>query len=406
MTSTAKAAPARTAPARPRLVGVDATRGVALLGMMAVHSLWSVDAAGNETWTYALFAGRAAATFAVLAGVGVAFMTGRRQVGRSGFGGVAAMLATRALAIGLIGLALGFADSDVTNVILAAYAVLFVLAIPLVLLPTRALVVLGAAIMLLVPVLSHLVRPALPVPTEANPSFVMLFTNPAGLLSELTLTGVYPALPWLAYLCAGLAIGRLHLSAPRVARGLLLGGAVAALVGWGLSRMLLGPAGGADALYATAPASGLSPDDVTEILVWGGSGTTPTTTWWWLAVDAPHTATPLDLLHTGGCAVALLGALLLVAGVRSPGVRLAISPLAAAGSMTLTLYSAHVAFLSSPLDVLPAVPGYLAQVAVVLVVAVLWRRTRGRGPLEALVATAARRAREAVTRPTPRVLPH
>ncbi len=35
---------------RPRLVGVDATRGVALLGMMAVHALISFDEAAPELW--------------------------------------------------------------------------------------------------------------------------------------------------------------------------------------------------------------------------------------------------------------------------------------------------------------------------------------------------------------------
>src|SRR5215218_7611418 len=58
-----------------RLIAVDATRGLALLGMMAVHALWAYDDDGNVTWTYSLAAGRSAATFALLAGVGIAFMT-------------------------------------------------------------------------------------------------------------------------------------------------------------------------------------------------------------------------------------------------------------------------------------------------------------------------------------------
>ena len=39
------ATPNREVPpaARPRLVGVDATRGVALLGMMAVHALYALS---------------------------------------------------------------------------------------------------------------------------------------------------------------------------------------------------------------------------------------------------------------------------------------------------------------------------------------------------------------------------
>ncbi|HLR94133.1 MAG TPA: heparan-alpha-glucosaminide N-acetyltransferase domain-containing protein [Jiangellaceae bacterium] len=93
---------------KQRLVGVDATRGLALLGMMAVHALWAFDDEGHVTWTYELAAGRSAATFAVLAGIGIAFMTGRRQV----TGTDRRAVAVRALIIGMIGLALGYADSD------------------------------------------------------------------------------------------------------------------------------------------------------------------------------------------------------------------------------------------------------------------------------------------------------
>jgi hypothetical protein len=64
--------------------------------------------------------------------------------------------------------------------------------------------------------------------------------------------------------------------------------------------------------------------------------------------------------------------------------------------MTLTLYTAHVLFINSPLDVFGATPGYLIQVVAVLAFAVAWRRTVGRGPLERLAAEAARRARRAV----------
>src|SRR5262245_21878210 len=63
-----------------RLAAVDATRGVALLGMIAVHSLYESDPSGRPSLSFAIFGGRAAAAFAVLAGVGLTFMTGRRRV--------------------------------------------------------------------------------------------------------------------------------------------------------------------------------------------------------------------------------------------------------------------------------------------------------------------------------------
>lgn len=132
-----------TSARRPRLVGVDAARGVALLGMIAVHSLYLVDAAGRPTWSAVIFSGRAAAAFAVLAGVGIAFMTGRRRVRVSTGPPTAAALTVRALVVGAIGLALGYTDASLGAVILPYYALMFVLAVPLVFLPTWAVAGLG-----------------------------------------------------------------------------------------------------------------------------------------------------------------------------------------------------------------------------------------------------------------------
>ena len=380
---------------RIRLVGVDATRGVALLGMMAVHALISFDEEEQPTVMYSLSAGRAAAVFAVLAGVGIAFLTGRRRValGRPARQALA-VLSARAAVIGAIGLALGYADSDIAMVILPYYAVLFLIAVPLVLLPTPALVALGAAIPAGMPFLSHLVRADLPSTTGVNHSFADLFTDPVGMLQELLLTGEYPALPWATYVCAGIVVGRLRLQSSKTAAGLLLGGAAGAVAAVVLSAWLLGPMGGLLRLRA----AGTGDKDVTvaDILAFGADGVTPTNTTWWLAVQAPHTGTPLDLLHTTGTAVALLGALLLLGHVTTPVLRAAIdlvlAPLAAAGSMTLTLYTAHIVFMNSPLDNFDATQGYVVQVVVAVLFALLWRQTVGRGPLESLTTWTARRA--------------
>ena len=210
---------------RGRIVGIDAARGLALLGMMAVHALYVSDATGAPTWVGRIASGNAAALFAVLAGVGVAFMTGRTRVTGAGPARRAgAALVARAAVIGLLGLALGVVtDAEVAAVILPAYAVLFVLAVPLVLLPTPVLVggaVLGAAGL---PALSHLVRAGMPPPVLDNPSLGRLVTDPTGLLRELLLTGTYPALTWIPYLAIGLALGRAHLRSPRFAAGLAAG---------------------------------------------------------------------------------------------------------------------------------------------------------------------------------------
>jgi hypothetical protein len=123
-----------------------------------------------------------------------------------------------------------------------------------------------------------------------------------------------------------------------------------------------------------------------------GYGTTPTSTVWWLAINSPHSSTPLDLLHTTGVALAVLGFMLLFARGAAP----LLMPLAAVGSMTLTLYTAHVILLTSPLMPGSESESFVMHVALALVFAVGWRRWRGRGPLEALLAAVATRARQRV----------
>jgi hypothetical protein len=124
-------------------------------------------------------------------------------------------------------------------------------------------------------------------------------------------------------------------------------------------------------------------------------GFTPPTTWWWLVVHAPHSGTPFALAHSIGTAMVVLGACLLVARV-APWL---LWPLAAAGSMTFTLYSLHV--VAFGWDIGRNEPAALLAVHVVLalVLACVWRATVGHGPLEALAAALDRKARAAAGRP-------
>ena len=65
--------------------------------------------------------------------------------------------------------------------------------------------------------------PDLPPRGFASPYFDQL-DEPGRLLSELTFTGYYPVVPWLAYLLVGMAIGRMDLTARRVQLWLAGGG--------------------------------------------------------------------------------------------------------------------------------------------------------------------------------------
>lgn len=384
--------PAPNAPkhAVPRIVGVDVARGLALLGMFSVHVFGAFDEAGSPTPAWMFAGGRSSATFAVTAGIGLAFTTGGRRpvTGRP----AAAAVAARAGVIALIGLLLGHAsraaDLDV-DVILAFYALLFLIAIPLLGLGPRTLAALSLTLALGAPFAVHALRGVLPEPAfDGDPVLQDLVTDPLGLVSDLLVHGDYPVLAWTAYLCFGLALGRLDLTSRKIAPRLLSGGLALVAAVWAVSSLVLFRFDGLRQLWhaefpgaSRAEALWDSPDGVT---------------WWALLSRAPHTTTPFDMLLTLGSAAAILGGALLL--TRSALFTRALTPLAVAGTMPLTLYVAHVLLLAT--GALSGSPELLYAVMTTgaLLFALSWRHV-GRGPLETVVADAARRCREAVTPP-------
>ena len=373
-----------------RLLGVDVARCAALVGMMSVHIFPAVRPDGALHPSYVVAAGRSAALFAVLAGVGLALASGgatptsgvRLRAARAG-------VLARAVVLVALGLLLGRVDSP-PLVILAYYGLLFVVAVPLLGLGPRPLAALAAVAAVGTPVVSQLVR------TVVSPTPI---DEPGGrdLLKELFLTGTYPVLTWTTYLLAGLAVGRCDLRRTGTAWRLLAGGAVVAVGAKVLAGTLLHAVGGESRLQESLPAGSLYATDTGRWLDEGLFGTTPTSSWRWLVVATPHSGAPLDLAHTTGTALAVLGAALLLARV---GARLLVLPLAAAGSMTLTLYTCHVLALvdGSPLVVDDRARLWLGHVLAAVAAATVWRGLVGRGPLEALAAAADRAARLLVSR--------
>ena len=352
--------------------------------MAATHIFPGFEPDGDLHLSHAVASGRASALFAVLAGVGLALATGgaRPLQGRALRAARFGVLA-RALLLAAVGLLLGQVDSP-PLVILAYYGLLFLVAVPFLGLPCRVLGGLAVTAALVTPVLSHAMRTSMePAPIEEP--------GGADLLVDLFLTGTYPVLTWTTYLFAGLALGRVHLDRRSVAAWLLAVGALLAVFAKVASAALLDAVGGPERLAA----SGDQPlDSVKDSLASGMFGSAPATDWRWLTSSAPHSGTTLDLVHTAGVALAVLGTCLLLARLAPP---IAVLPLAAVGSMTFTLYSLHVLALAedSPLLVEDRQTLWLGHVVVALVVASVWRTTVGRGPLEALAAWLDRRARAA-----------
>ncbi|WP_210649606.1 heparan-alpha-glucosaminide N-acetyltransferase domain-containing protein [Nocardioides sp. SYSU D00065] len=353
-----------TATAQARLVGLDAARCLALLGMVATHVLDARVAGGDLSTAQWLAGGRASALFAVLAGVSLALMTREPLTGRPRALRLAG-LAGRATLVALLGLLLGALDSGLA-VILTYYGVLFVLGLPFTLLGVRALVPLTVGWVALAPVLSHLVRPHLPERGFANPHVEQL-ADPVQLASELLLTGYYPVVPWLAYLLAGLALGRADLRDTSLLGGLALGGLGTAVLATQVSRTL------ADPVAASEHATGMY-------------GTTPPDgDWDWLLLVAPHTATPFDLAQTIGSAVLVISCCLLLAQILPRPATAVLAVVCGAGTVTLTLYSLHVVMRTAPVWPPEDPSSYAAHVVVLLSLGAGFRLVRRRGPLEAFV---------------------
>jgi hypothetical protein len=365
-----------------RLLGVDVARSLALFGMMSVHIFPAFRPDGSMHPAYVVAAGRSAALFAVLAGVGLALATGGQQPpdGRRLRAARAGVLA-RAVVLVVIGLLLGRVDSP-PLVILAYYGLLFVLAIPFLALRARRLAGLAVLAALVTPVVSQLVRAHVTPMPIGEP-------GGRGVLTELFLTGTYPALTWTTYLFVGLAIGRSNLRRPGAAVALLIGGAAVAVAAKLTSSALLGAAGGVDRLHDSLPRADFFAQDTGRWLREGLFGTTPTGDWRWLLISSPHSGTTFDLAHTCATSAAVIGCCLLLVRFLP---RWSYLPLAATGSMTLTLYTAHVLALAkgSPLLLDDRLHLWLAHVMAAIVVATIWRMLVGRGPLEWLAATCGR----------------
>ena len=212
--------------------------------------------------------------------------------------------------------------------------------------------------------------------------------RPGLLLADLTVTGYYPVLSWGAFLVLGLALGRLPLDRPRVAAGILGGGAAA----WAAAGVV-----GAAVLRApgtvgrVAAAIGTDPAETALTLRTGEPRLAlliPDPLW--LALPTPHSGSVVAAVLAAGWACAVLGACLLARPLVGHA---ALRPLVGAGRIPLTLYVGHLVVLAlvdaTGLD--PADGALLAALVVLSLAAGLAAELSGRrGPLEAVMARLSR----------------
>jgi uncharacterized membrane protein YeiB len=382
-----------------RLAGVDAARGLALIGLIAVHVLPEEnDATGDPTWNTVLFAGDSAALFALLAGVGLTLSTGQaqphqgRQLAADRVG-----VAVRAGLIACVGLLIGYVLSEdaPADGILLYYGMFFLLAIPFLSLGPKPLFVAAGVFAVSAPLLILGLQEFLPDPASSNPTFEHLLSEPTAVLAQLLLTGTYPALAYLTYILAGMGIGRLDLQAMNVQARLAAIGAGLAIAAQFTSWVLLYAVGGFQQLVASSP--GLDEEAVMDALIFEPAVDDRLNSPWWLAVTTPHMNSPLSIAWSLGVGMTVLGVFLLA----SRRIQGWLRPLAAMGAMTLTLYSAHLVALSIELHEDEPYLWFLVHLVVAALFALTWQTLIGQGPLEKVVSTAVKASRRAVLHGAP-----
>lgn len=364
-----------------RVPGVDVARGIAVLGMFTAHVGVTSDDLGTLAGWLSVSHGRSSILFALVAGISIAIVSGgtRPATGAALTRTRVRLLVRAALLLGLVAL-LDLLGTRVA-LILGFYAAYFVLALPFLRWRPPRLAALATTIALVGPVLAHwgpevLARAGLRLPRDGS-----------GVVTDFVLTGHYPAVVWMAYVLAGMAIGRCDLRSPRLRHGLLIGGLAAVAVAGIVSERLVAAAGGAEAidLQVTTTSSLLGTTPFAWDDPWPAAA--------YLVQAGPHHDTAFEAIGSGGFAIAVVGLCLYVGRVG----RWVLAPLAATGAMALTVYSLQIVAIWH-WDLLESTSNgpLVLLVVVTLVAATAWRFLLGRGPLERLFAAISDRAADRV----------
>lgn len=327
-----------------RVRGLDAARGLALVGMVVAHldTRIDVDPGVLASWRH-VGDGRAAVLFVVVAGFSLALATGGTtpHTGRRLADDRLAVFVRAAVLAG-VGALLTALGTPVA-VILGSYAVFFIVALPF--LRSGPLVPLGFGTLVAV------TGPLLVAAADRH-------------LPELRLDAVgtlfvgfpYPALQWSGFLLVGLGLGRIRLRTfdlGTLAVTGLAAGVILHLLAVDVREQLLLDVPRSDGLVATA----LMVEHRSRNMIEGASA---------LAI-----------------AVGVLALLVLI----TPHARNLLYPLEAAGRMALTLYVAHIVGYWAAIQADPALEqgsGPLAAWTLVIALAgaSAWFTRFGRGPLE------------------------
>ncbi|GLY50332.1 membrane protein [Lentzea sp. NBRC 102530] len=325
---------------------MDLARALAVFGMYVVHlGPSATEASGVGAWVRHLTEGRSSALFATLAGFSLMLIAGRLEP-KTGVAGrqAKARIAIRALILLVLGTVMIAFYGDV--VILASYGLFFLLAMPLLRLGARTLALVAAGVAVAGPLLAFGLRSLITDPVRAALKAYdpLAQLGGAGLL-DLLLTGFYPAIPWMAFIIAGMALGRLDVSSGDVRKRLAVFGPALALFAYGTSWLLARLVDGVrEAASPGGSVAGKGPKDLGALgdLGTAGDAMPPGTTGsvWSLLTSGPHSGMPFDVIGCIGVAITVV-VLAMTAIDRLPLLRRLAAPIIAVGTMSLTAYVGH-----------------------------------------------------------------
>ena len=352
-----------------RIIGYDLARAVALLGMLLVNfSVLLGNGSSDPTWLdhfIEMIRGRAAATFVVLAGVGLSLMTKSVYLSkdRAAISVKRLTLLKRSLFLLVIGL-FNFAISPISD-ILHFYAVYIAIGACLLTLSNRSLAVLASATIAVRP----LVMTSFDFVKNWNFNTVADtgIGSLLGIIGHFLFNGCFPVIPWMAFVMVGMWIGRRDLSDRSFRKKLLLTGAGAVTIAESLSRV---------GMYLSSSAQhGLGAENLLplfQIVSWD--------------------SIPLFMISAMGTALGVISLSTILAD--KYGNSRWIMPHITAGQVTLSLYVAHIIVSTLFLKAVETLEmelvffplwGTMVFYTGAVLFAYYWMRRFGKGPLELLM---------------------
>ncbi len=194
-----------------RITGLDLARALAIIGMIIVNFKIAFGDKGNEVYKFlaGLLEGKAAATFVVLAGIGIALMSNRAVKNRdtAALRTIRIKIAKRALFLFVIGLLytpIWIAD------ILHFYGIYMFITLLMITSSRKLIFTTGVLFILVYPLMMMLWN----YDTGWNfETFVYAdFWSVSGFIRNLFYNGFHPVIPWTAFMLLGLWFGKQDLS--------------------------------------------------------------------------------------------------------------------------------------------------------------------------------------------------